>query len=206
MQRAALIVALTACAASAALPGLALQYGDRPPRPRFAAIAVESGASLLGGALLGLGAAAVARTQYEGDINFLEPEAIGPVVVMLASAGAGFGIGSGLGAWGGGSVLREDGRFGGTMLGALAGSAVGFGLVLGAGTLDAGPAAEWALVGTALAAPVAGSVLGYNLSRPCTGCAKTQRLLAPSLGVALVRGDEGRTVSATRLQLVGLAI
>lgn len=206
MRQTILALLAAALAAQAAMPGLELRYGERPPRPRFAAIAVEGGASLAGGLLLGLGSAAVARTQFEGDINFLEPEAIGPVVVMMAAAGAGYGLGSGAGAWAGGSLLSERGRFGGTMLGALAGTAVGLGLGLATAQWVDPPAAVYVMLVPALTAPVAGSVIGYNLSRPCTGCGITRRMRLPGLGVALTEDAAGRPVAAPRLQLLGLAI
>jgi hypothetical protein len=206
MKSTLLLLAGLVTLASAQMSALNLGYDDQPRRSRFAAIAVETGSSLLGGALLGIGAAAVVRTQFGGDINFLEPEAIGPVVVMMAAAGAGYGLGSGIGAWAGGSLLSETGRFGGALLGSLAGTAVGLGLGLAAGQLVDPPAATFVLLVPALAAPVAGSVIGYNLSRPCTDCGITRRMTLPGLGVALTSDEAGRPVAAPRLQLVGFAI
>lgn len=190
-----------------ALPGgLQLPYGDRPARPRSSALVIESATALTGGVVLGLGAAALARSRFEGDLNFLEPEAIGPMLIITASGVGGYCLGAGAGAWTGGTLLAERGRLGGALLGSLAGTAAGLGVGVAVGQLVDPPASVFVSLVPVLVTPVAGAVIGYNLSRPCTGCGRTGRLSLPGLGIAVTRGPADRPLPALRAQLLGLAI
>ncbi len=201
-----LLLAALSLLARADFATLRLPYGDRSERPRSTTIAIEAGSSLAGGALVGFGAAALARSRFADDLNFLEPEAIGPILIITASGISGYCIGAGAGAWTGGSLLAERGRLGGALLGSLAGTAAGLVLGLPAGQLFDPPASVFVSLVPILAAPVAGSVIGYNLSRPCNGCGRANRLGLPGLGVAVTRGPADRPVPAVRARLLELAI
>ncbi|MFO7650966.1 MAG: hypothetical protein R6X13_06485 [bacterium] len=205
MKGALLCVAGLAVAAQAMPSGLTLQYGDRPPRPRLAAIAVETGTSLLGGVLLGGGTAVLvfAGIAAGEDLGLHEERLMEAMAIAYTTGFGGAIVGSGVGAWAGGRMLKEDGRFGGAMLGALCGSVASLGLVFAAPENSPLAGIMWA---TAAVTPFAGSVIGYNLSRPCTGCGMTRRMLLPELGVALTEDAAGRPAAAPRLQLVGFAI
>lgn len=92
------------------------------------------------------------------------------------------------------------------MLGTLAGTTAGFILfAIGSSAAHSRVGTDCFLV-TALAAPIAGSVIGYNLSRTRDGYAVDRRVLPPALGVALTEDVVGRPVASPRLRLLGLAI
>ncbi len=150
------LVFVIACLLYAAPAQLYASDAD-DPLADWGTIVREAGAGLGGGVLGGIGGVCVggiAGLAFSHDISDMTWEGI---VLMGTGLVAGISLGTATGTWAVGQARNQGGRWGPTLLGALAGTAAGAAVVVSTGP-------PVALIGALL--PTTGAVVGYNLSRP----------------------------------------
>jgi hypothetical protein len=174
--------------AAPAKPGNVTPHGDFAPDAaatgegtRARRIVVESVAALGAEAALGVASGLVTLCACEP----MDSSCVDPVVAALAAGGSAGAIGGVLAV---GTAMKGNGSAPATMLGGFAGGAIGF-FVLRYGTADT----EFGRVAIAMALPVIGSVLGYELTSD--GARPAERASVP-LRVGFVPDKGGGLVSA----------
>ena len=130
-------------------------------RPSAWVVAGEAGSALGLGVVGGLALGALGFVIGGSSPDFTSSGGQGTAWVTIAGGSVGYAAGTGLGAWAVGRRAKQEGKAGGAFLGAAAGLAVGAGIA-GLG----GATKFYPLIGLAFAAPPAGAVIGYNISRP----------------------------------------
>ncbi len=185
MKSGFLVVA--ACLLSVA-PAQVIPPNQKSPRTGCGTMAWEGCAGLVGGAQFGLGGAfvgAIIGSAFARGAGFMDLTKEGLVGAGVGAV-TGIVLGTATYTWAVGQARNQGGRWGPTLLGALAGTAAGALVVVGA---KRAPVIQ--LVGVLM--PATGAVIGYNQSRPepANGRSFLDRLDFPSVALGSVRDRSG---------------
>ena len=117
----------------------------------------------------------------------------------------GYPVFCGVGCWASAKLVKQQGRLDGAVIGALAATPIGL-TVAWVGTLveqlPPGSIKSSPIYVAAALIPPAGAVVGYNLSRPRAGLARSSRLGVPEFLLSTGIGEDGSLYPVLDLRLV----
>lgn len=192
-----LLLAAMLAGATAGAP----QQADIPPLDP-GIILVEGSGAVLGGAACAAGFGFLLSRLYDPSEDVWKT--FGGTVL---GGSLGYPVFCGVGCWSAARLVRQQGRLGGAIVGALAATPVGL-TVAWVGTLierlPPGSIKSSPIYVAAALIPPAGAVLGYNLSRPKAGETRASRLRAPEFAFGTVAARDGSLHPALDLRLLSL--
>ena len=187
---------LSACAAS----GIGADPATDIPPLDPGIVLIEGSGAILGGAACAAGLGYLLTRVYDPSTDVWKT--FGGTVL---GGSLGYPVFCGIGCWASAKLVKQQGRLGGAVVGALAATPIGLTVAwigtlvehLPPGSLESSP-----MYIAAALIPPAGAVVGYNLSRPMREPAGASRLTAPELMLITGVDDRGSIYPVLNLRLV----
>ena len=193
-----LVAALIANAAFGAGPG---PSSDIPPADPGVFL-VEGSGAVLGGAACAAGLGLLMASLYDPSEDVWKT--FGGTVL---GGSLGYPVFCGIGCWASAKLVKQQGRLGGAVVGALAATPIGL-TVAWVGTLvehlPPGSIKSSPIYVAAALIPPAGAVIGYNLSRPRAEQAHSSRLDIPDLVLRTEMEEDGSFYPVLDFHLVNV--